>query len=128
MPKVMGPSGAFVALWRAIRAGSKPGTPGIGERFKALPRMLGARIKGTYRELSWGRLALILGAVVYAISPVDFIPELVLGPLGLFDDAVVVGWIAGAVLDETERYIQWERGGRPVDADTDDVVDGEVVG
>ncbi|MGH3647201.1 MAG: YkvA family protein [Micromonosporaceae bacterium] len=124
----MGPTGAFVALWRAFRAGSKPGAPGIGERFKALPRLLGARLRGAYRELSWGRLALIAAALVYAISPVDIIPELLLGPLGLFDDAVVVAWIAGALLDETERFIVWERGGRRTDAAAEDVVDGEVVG
>lgn len=127
MPKVMGPTAAFVALWRAFRAGSKPGTPGIGERLKALPRMVGARLRGAYRELSWGRFGLILAAIVYTVSPVDFIPELLLGPLGLLDDTVMVAWIAGAVLDETERFIVWERGGRRAGVE-EDVVDGEVVG
>ncbi|MGV8895549.1 MAG: YkvA family protein [Rhodoglobus sp.] len=33
-----------------------------------------------------------LGALVYGISPVDIIPELIAGPLGLTDDlAVLVG-------------------------------------
>lgn len=128
MPKVMGPTGAFVALWRAFRAGSKPGTPGIAERLKALPRLFGARLRGAYRELSWGRLALILGAIVYTVSPVDFVPELLLGPLGLLDDTLVVAWIAGALLDETERFIFWERGGQPAGVTPEDVVDGEVVG
>ncbi|MBK8461785.1 MAG: DUF1232 domain-containing protein [Nigerium sp.] len=31
-----------------------------------------------------------LGALAYGISPVDFLPDL-LGPLGLADDAAVVG-------------------------------------
>lgn len=34
-----------------------------------------------------GKLALML---VYVFSPVDLMPELVLGPLGLGDDALVV--------------------------------------
>ncbi|MGH3735969.1 MAG: YkvA family protein [Micromonosporaceae bacterium] len=128
----MGPTGAFVALWRAIRASKKAGTPGLAERFKAFPRLLGARFRGAYQELSWGRLGLIAAAVLYVISPVDFVPELLLGPIGLLDDGVVIAWIAGAVLDETERFIVWERGGRragPAAEDSPDgVIDGEVVG
>lgn len=35
-------------------------------------------------------LAAMVGALVYLASPVDVLPELVLGPLGLVDDAGVV--------------------------------------
>jgi uncharacterized membrane protein YkvA (DUF1232 family) len=31
-----------------------------------------------------------LGAIAYGISPIDVIPELLVGPLGFGDDAVVV--------------------------------------
>jgi hypothetical protein len=29
--------------------------------------------------------------------------------LGLVDDAAVAVWFAGALLDETERFLEWER-------------------
>jgi hypothetical protein len=29
--------------------------------------------------------------------------------LGLVDDAAVVVWLVGAVFDETERFLEWER-------------------
>lgn len=29
-------------------------------------------------------------AIIYIVSPVDFLPELVLGPIGLADDAVAI--------------------------------------
>jgi uncharacterized membrane protein YkvA (DUF1232 family) len=35
-------------------------------------------------------LAAMVGALVYLASPVDVLPEIVLGPLGLVDDAGVV--------------------------------------
>ena len=40
-------------------------------------------------------------------------PELFLPLLGLVDDAFVLAWLAGAVLLETERYLDWERRAAP---------------
>jgi uncharacterized membrane protein YkvA (DUF1232 family) len=133
MPKVLQKRAAFVALWKAFRAGNKPGTPGIADRLKAVPRMLFARVRGRYTELSWGRLGLMAGAVGYVVSPIDLLPEAFLLLPGLLDDTVVVAWIAGSLLDETERFITWERGGKAPPASArsgrlgDDVIDGEVV-
>lgn len=39
-------------------------------------------------------LAAMVGALVYLASPVDVLPEIVLGPLGLVDDAGVVTVVA----------------------------------
>jgi uncharacterized membrane protein YkvA (DUF1232 family) len=36
-------------------------------------------------------MAAMAGALVYLVSPVDALPEVVLGPLGLVDDVGVVG-------------------------------------
>jgi uncharacterized membrane protein YkvA (DUF1232 family) len=36
-----------------------------------------------------------LGAIVYGISPIDVIPELLTGPLGLVDDLAV--WVGAGV-------------------------------
>lgn len=37
---------------------------------------------------------LIIGAILYVISPIDFLPELFLGPIGLIDDvvALIAAW------------------------------------
>lgn len=43
-------------------------------------------------------------AVVYAVSPVDLIPELVLGPLGFADDVGVWGILGVLVLREHHRW------------------------
>lgn len=105
--------GAFRALWRAVRAGRQPGAPGMGERIRALPRLLGNATRGRYPGLGRGRLALFAVAIVYLLSPVDVVPELLLLALGLGDDAVVALWLAGSFLDETDRYLRWERGQLP---------------
>jgi uncharacterized membrane protein YkvA (DUF1232 family) len=100
---------AFRALWRAVVAGNRRGAPGFGDRVRAVPRMLGAALSGAYSGLGRGRLALLVLAVAYLVSPVDLVPEMFLGLFGLGDDAVVALWLGGALLAETDRYLEWER-------------------
>ncbi|MFY1673109.1 YkvA family protein [Plantactinospora sp. WMMB334] len=96
---------AFRALFRALTAGSRGGPP-LGRRIAALPRMVAATFRGEYD--GGLRLALMTAATAYVLSPVDLVPELALMIFGLADDAVMVTWLAGAVLDETERFLDWE--------------------
>jgi uncharacterized membrane protein YkvA (DUF1232 family) len=100
---------AFGALWGAIVSGNRPGAPGFVDRLRVLPRMIGAALSGTYADLGRGRLALLALALAYLVSPVDVIPEALLGLLGLGDDAVVALWLGGALLVETDRFLDWER-------------------
>ena len=105
----LGRRAALAALWSALRASR--GGPTLGQRLAALPRLIGATLRGRYDGK--GRLTGMVLAVIYILVPVDLVPELLLGPLGLVDDSVVAVWLAGAVLSETERFLVWERGGRP---------------
>jgi uncharacterized membrane protein YkvA (DUF1232 family) len=100
---------AVGAVWRALRAAHRPGTPGIGERLRAVPRLVTATLLGRYSGATRTRLLMMAVAVLYVVSPVDLVPELFVPFLGLVDDAFVVAWLAGAVLLETERFIDWER-------------------
>ncbi|HEV7470324.1 MAG: hypothetical protein JWP64_5044 [Pseudonocardia sp.] len=109
---------AFRALWRALSEGRRPGAPGFADRLRVLPRMAGAALSGKYPELSRGRLAMLVLALAYLVSPVDVVPELLFSVFGLVDDGVVALWLGGAVLVETQRYLDWEKRGPSV-------VDGE---
>jgi uncharacterized membrane protein YkvA (DUF1232 family) len=93
---------AWVALLRMF----KPGTPGLGRRLGAMPRMIAATMRGEYDGKS--RLAMMTVAGLYMLSPIDLVPELFLTVLGLVDDAAVATWFAGALLDEAERFLEWE--------------------
>jgi len=92
-----------MALARAF----KPGTPGLGKRLAALPRMIKASLSGEYD--GGARIFAMAAAGLYIVSPIDLVPEAFLFVLGLVDDVVVAGWLAGAVLAETERFLEWER-------------------
>jgi uncharacterized membrane protein YkvA (DUF1232 family) len=99
---------AFVALARALRASGRPGTPGIGAQLAAVPRMLKLGLTGRYPGLSKSRIVLAALGVLYIVSPVDLMPELLFSVFGLGDDAFVAAWVAGAVLGETDAFLRWE--------------------
>ena len=91
------------ALWAALRGAGRPGT------LRVFPRLVRATLAGTYAGMGRGKLLLMLGAVLYVLSPVDAMPELLLTVFGLGDDALVMAWLAGTALAESARYEEWER-------------------
>jgi uncharacterized membrane protein YkvA (DUF1232 family) len=78
----------------------------MAQRLSALPRLVKASLKGEYD--AGARLFLMAAAAIYVVSPLDAVPELVLAFIGLVDDAFVVTWLTGALLAETERFLEWE--------------------
>ncbi|WP_345608410.1 YkvA family protein [Pseudonocardia adelaidensis] len=100
---------AFTALWRAVTRSRRPGSPTMGERLSAIPRMLSGALTGRYPALSRGRLGLILLGLAYLVSPLDLLPEAFIPLLGLADDGVVALWLGGAFIAETERFLAWEK-------------------
>ncbi len=100
---------AFTALWRTLRGQRRPGSPPVGDQLRALPRMARMTLRGQYQGLDRGRLLLMGLALVYVVSPIDLMPEAMLLVAGLGDDALVLSWLAGTVLSETEAFLAWER-------------------
>jgi uncharacterized membrane protein YkvA (DUF1232 family) len=100
---------AGAAAWQVVNDANRPGKPTVWARFKATPRMVGARMRGRYRRLTGPKLAMMVFAVLYIISPIDFIPELFIPVLGVVDDIGVAVWLTSALLGETERYLHWEQ-------------------
>lgn len=101
----------LTTLYRAIRIAMRPGGPSLSTRLASLPRLVRASFAGRYAGPTASRLALIALAVAYIVSPVDLVPEGALLMLGVVDDAMVLGWLAAAVVTETESFLAWERGG-----------------
>jgi uncharacterized membrane protein YkvA (DUF1232 family) len=121
------PLGAFRTLATALRTAMRPGSPGMGERLTAVPRLFLATFRGEYAGTTRGRLLLVLGAIAYIVSPVDFVPEAFLSVLGLADDALVFSWVAASVVNETEAFLAWERATPRQTRSGRDTVPGHVV-
>ena len=70
-------------------------------------RMIKAHFRGEHK-IAFSTLGLIVLALVYFLSPVDFIPDF-LGVLGFADDLSVVMAVYTKVKDEVEQFLEWER-------------------
>ncbi len=101
--------GLLATLAAAVRSALRPGSPGLRERAYAVPRLVRAALRGDYPQLTRGHLALLAAAVAYVVSPIDLLPEGLLGVFGLADDTVVLGWLVAALVNDTEGFLQWER-------------------
>jgi uncharacterized membrane protein YkvA (DUF1232 family) len=73
---------------------------------KALIRLVRAYVTGEYRAVSWESMVLIVGALIYLVSPIDVIPDFL--PGGLVDDAAVIAFVLGLVRTELVEYMAWE--------------------
>ncbi|WP_446664207.1 YkvA family protein [Flexivirga sp. B27] len=93
----------------ALQEAADPGGPAITARIACLPRMTKAVARGDYDEVTAGHLALLAAAAAYVVSPVDLLPEALVGVIGLADDAVVLAWLAKTLTTDTDRFLEWER-------------------
>lgn len=96
----------------AVRKASAPGAPSLAARMSAIPRMVKASVSGEYDGASPVRLAALAAAAAYVVSPIDLLPEALLPVLGYVDDAVVLAWFAGALVQDTDDFLAWERRGK----------------
>jgi uncharacterized membrane protein YkvA (DUF1232 family) len=60
-----------------------------------------------YRGVARGTIVLIVGGLLYFLSPIDAILDAI-PVLGLLDDAVVLGWVLRQVRSELDTFRDWE--------------------
>ncbi|MEO3861815.1 DUF1232 domain-containing protein [Acrocarpospora sp. B8E8] len=95
-------------VYRAYQDVSRPGSPGLMARIRAVPRMIRGAIRGEYRGLGKGKLSMMGLAVLYIVSPIDAIPDFLLA-IGIVDDFGVLVWLTTALLGESGQYVTWEK-------------------
>lgn len=118
---------ALKVLWDTVRGQHRPGSSGVTDRLFAFPRMVLASVRGEYDGLDVRRMAMLGLAVAYVVSPIDLVPEAVLFLAGFTDDTLVLAWLAGALLSDTEAFLAWEER-RAAEEQRERVVPGVVVG
>jgi uncharacterized membrane protein YkvA (DUF1232 family) len=67
---------------------------------------------GAYEEIPWGSVALMSGALLYAVNPADVVPD-ALPFLGALDDIAIVTIAVRLVQRDLRRYCEYK--GYPVD-------------
>ncbi|MFI6483336.1 YkvA family protein [Nonomuraea sp. NPDC050663] len=95
--------------YKAYRDVTRPGTPGLGARLRAIPRMLKAATSGRYPGLGKRRLAMLAVGVVYLVSPIDLVPEAALLAFGVVDDFGMFMWMMSTLLGQGGEFVEWEK-------------------
>jgi len=79
----------------------------LTDRVKVIIRMLKAYVKGEYRMLPWKSLIILVAALLYFVTPLDLIPD-VIPVTGYIDDFTVILWVFRTLQNDINEFIVWE--------------------
>lgn len=95
------------------------------DRIKAMPPMLGAALTGRWPGARRGPLLLSLLGLAYVVLPIDLMPELLLGPLGLGDDIGIAALSLATLVRGADAWLDGPGSGQRSPGPR--VVPGEVI-
>ncbi|MCU0341460.1 MAG: YkvA family protein [Spirosomaceae bacterium] len=84
------------------------GMDGVRDRLNLLVRMLRAYATGQYRTIPWKSLTRVAAVLLYFISPIDVLPDII-PVVGLTDDVALIMWLFSAISDDLEAFRQWDK-------------------
>jgi len=76
-------------------------------QVKLLFELLRGYVDGSYREVPWATIAVAVAALVYFLSPVDVIPDL-LPVIGYADDASVLALAVSLLQEDLKAFCRWK--------------------
>lgn len=77
------------------------------EDLKLLFAIIKDYVNGSYREIPWYSIAAIVAALLYVLTPIDLIPD-VIPVIGLVDDAFVVAACLSMIENDLHKYKEWK--------------------
>ena len=120
----MGAVGRATTVGAAVRASR--GRHPLGRRIGAVFPMLRDAFTGRWVDAPRFKLLAGLAGIAYVISPVDLMPEVLLGPFGLGDDLAIAVVAVAALLGSAEDWL--DRDVTPVTtSEGSDVISGVVI-
>lgn len=57
------------------------------------------------KEVPTAEKAKLAAAIAYFVSPIDLIPEALLGPIGFADDIAVAAWVLNSIVNDSDPEI-----------------------
>ena len=83
---------------------TKNGLSSVKENLLLMKDYLYDVTTGRYKDYDVKKLLVIVGAVIYVVTPFDILPDFI--PPGLIDDLSIVAWALKEASDELEKYKQ----------------------
>ncbi len=110
-------------------ASSKKSSP-LGEArayLMTLARLSNAYLRREYRMVPWETIVLAIAALVYFVSPLDLIPDFLLGA-GLLDDVAILSYVVASIKHELDQFLAWEKTRTVENASLIEKVDRDIPG
>lgn len=76
--------------------------------LKTLIRMAKLWASKRYTGVETQTILYTIVAVVYFVTPTDFVPDFLLG-LGFVDDIAVISWVLGLIQEDIQKFKTWEQ-------------------
>jgi uncharacterized membrane protein YkvA (DUF1232 family) len=80
----------------------------VWDDLQAAIRLARSWARREYRGVTRGTIVLVVGGLLYLLSPIDAIFDGI-PVLGFIDDALVLSWVFGQVRAELDAFREWER-------------------
>lgn len=83
--------------------------PKIGDELAMIPIMaslIRSFVRGEYHQIPSGTIIAATGALIYFLSAVDLIPDVIAG-LGYLDDISVIGVCIKLIKSDVDDYLEW---------------------
>src|SRR5574344_31997 len=88
---------------KAKKYASKEGLKAVKDEVLFICQYVRDVFTGKYREYNFLNLTVILGSIIYVVTPIDAIPDWI--PVGgLIDDVAILAWATHEFADELDRY------------------------
>jgi uncharacterized membrane protein YkvA (DUF1232 family) len=100
-----------------LKASKTQGTLGDAwEKLQLFFDLVNAYSKGEYRNVAPTTILTIIGAILYFVSPLDVVPDFLVG-LGILDDAAVISFTLKKLSVEINEFKKWKHSkkGNPLD-------------
>ncbi|MGM9803476.1 MAG: YkvA family protein [Muribaculaceae bacterium] len=97
------PAKMRVLLECARRYSGRKGLAEVKEELNLIVNFVSDVVKGRYKDYSRANLLLAVAAIIYVVSPIDLVPDFVVG-MGLLDDVTIVAWALTKMGGEISRY------------------------
>ncbi len=75
--------------------------------LKLLLSLVKDYVSGAYKGIPFGSIVAAVGGILYFLSPIDFIPDFLLG-IGLIDDVFVIGLVLKQIHSDLQKYEKWK--------------------
>ena len=79
----------------------------IWDNFQLLLELVSAWRNGEYRKIPTGSIVTIIASIIYFVSPIDLMPDFLIG-LGIVDDAAVIGFVLKQITTDLEKFKIWK--------------------